>query len=236
MVAPTQALLDTPFGSVLSASEAADLAHAATVRSVGKGQPLFRAGDAGAALFIVLSGSFDVVLSQGGAADTVVATLGPGQIVGEIEVMTQSARVASLIATEDASVLELAASRFQTMLDESRPVAVKVVTTIAKTLARRLAAVNQRVVSRAAAAPMPARQAVVPPPARAAAPSAPRPAAGPFSAPRPPPGAGGAKLPEPPPPAPVAAAAPPVPVGELTDAEVAAIDDDDMAVLDKLWG
>jgi hypothetical protein len=222
---------------VLSASEAADLTHAATIRSVGKGQPLFRAGDAGAALFIVLSGSFDVVLSQGGAADTVVASLGPGQIVGEIEVMTQSARVASLIANEDASVLELAASRFQTMLDESRPVAVKVVTTIAKTLARRLAAVNQRVVSRAAATPMPARPAVAapPPPARAAAPAAPRPA-GPFSAPRPPPGPGGAKLPDPPPPAPVAATAPPAPVEELPDAEVAAIDDDDMAVLDKLWG
>jgi len=232
MVAPTQALLDTPFGSVLSASEAADLTHAATVRSVGSGQSLFRAGDPGAALFVVLSGAFDVVLSQSGGADTVVASLGPGQIVGEIEVMTQSARVASLVATEDASVLELAASRFQGMLDEGRPAAVKVVTTIAKTLARRLAAVNQRVVTRAVPAPAPAAPLVAPPKPAGASGAAPR-ASGPFAAPRPPPGMGGPKIPEP-----VPSARPEdiEMVEEVVEVAPKAIDDDDMAVLDKLWG
>jgi len=240
MVAPTQALLDTPLGSVLSAAEAADLTHAAAVRSVGKGQALFKAGDPGTALFVVLAGAFDVVLSQGGGPDTVVASLGPGQIVGEIEVMTQASRVASLVATEDATVLELAASRFQSMLDEGRPAAVKVVTTIAKTLARRLAAVNQRVVARVAVTPAPAAPAARPaapvppapkPPATGAAP-APRPS-GPLAAPRPPPGVGGPKIPEP-----VPSARPEdiEVVEEVIEAPAKAIDDDDMAVLDKLWG
>lgn len=152
MTTTAQALLETPLGSVLSAAEAADLAQAATVRTIPRGQHLFRAGDRGTALYVILSGTLDVVLGQQAAGETVVATLGPGQIVGELEIMTHSARVASLVATEDASLLELPASRFDEMLKANRPAATKIVTTIAKALARRLAAVNQRIVSRGAAA------------------------------------------------------------------------------------
>jgi len=156
MPAAAQALLETPLGSLFTNAEATELAEAAAQRSFSRGQALFRAGDRGTALYIVLSGSFDVVLGQGGPGDTVVASLGPGQIVGELEVMTQSARVASLIATEDGSVLELPVARFDALIADNRPAAVKLVTSIAKALARRLAAVNQRIVTRqAAAAPKP---------------------------------------------------------------------------------
>jgi CRP-like cAMP-binding protein len=138
------------------------------------------------------------VLGQGASGDTVVATLGPGQIVGELEVMTQSARVASLVATEESSVLELPVTRFDELLAQNRPAGVKLVTSIAKALARRLAAVNQRIVTRTAAT------------AAAAA----------AAAPKPPPRAATAEQ-----------------VVEVADTDVVpVIDDEDLDVLDKLWG
>ena len=148
-----QALLQTPLGAVLSSAEAADLAQAAKRRTVGRGQYLFRLGDQGDALYIILSGSLDVVLGQSEAGHVVVATLGPGQIVGELELMTGSLRVASLLATEDTNLLEIPADGFTQMLAANRPAATKLVTTIAKALARRLAAVNQRIVAKAAPPP-----------------------------------------------------------------------------------
>lgn len=196
MPAPAQALLETPLGSLFTNAEATELAEAAAVKTVRPGQALFKAGDRGTALYVVLSGSFDVVLGQPGAGDAVVASLGPGQIIGELEVMTQSARVASLVCTEEASVLELPVSRFEELLAAGRPAAVKLLNTIAKALARRLAAVNQRIVTRNVAT------------AAAAA----------AAAPKPPP-------------------RPAEQVVEVADNDVVpVIDDEDLDVLDKLWG
>jgi CRP-like cAMP-binding protein len=195
MPAPAQALLETPLGSLFSNAEATELADAAAVRTVARGQALFRAGDRGTALYVILTGALDVVLGQGGPGDTVVASLGPGQIVGELEVMTQSARVASLVATEEASVLELPVARFDELVAQARPAAVKLLSSIAKALARRLAAVNQRIVTRTGTT-------------------------GPVAVPRPPPKAATAEH-----------------VVEVADADVVpVIADEDLDMLDKLWG
>jgi len=148
-----QALLQTPLGMLMNAAEAADLAQAARQRLVKRGQFLFRVGDKGDAMFIILGGTLDVVLGQAAAGQVVVATLGSGQIVGELELMTASLRVASLVATEDTTLLEIPGGRFEEMLKANRPAATKLITTIAKALARRLAAVNQRIVAKAAPPP-----------------------------------------------------------------------------------
>ena len=147
-------LMATPLGQLLSASEATELVDASKTRSLARGTHLFRAGDKADALYVVLTGSFDVVLGQAGRAETVVAKLAAGQIAGELECMTKSLRVASLIATEEAEVLELAAEKFDAMGKDNRPSATKLLQTIAKTLARRLAAVNHQIVAKAPPAPM----------------------------------------------------------------------------------
>jgi CRP-like cAMP-binding protein len=153
------ALSATPLGTMLSPGETAELSQNAVTRNVGRGTYLFRAGDPGGALYVVLKGSLDVVLGQPASGETVVASLGIGQIAGELEAMTRSLRVASLVATEDATVLEIQAGQLENMLQTNRSVATKLVLLIAKTLARRLAAVNQMILARTPkpAAPEPAR-------------------------------------------------------------------------------
>ncbi len=147
-----QLLMSTPLGDVFSASEANELADTGKERKLKTGGTLFKAGDAGGSLFIVAQGSLQVLLGQPPAV-TVVATVGAGQIVGELEVMTRSLRVATLVATDESSLLELSSVQLDKLLATNRPAATKLVLTMARTLARRLAAVNQRIVDRQPAAP-----------------------------------------------------------------------------------
>ncbi len=189
-----QELMETSLGNLLTTQDAGTLVEKARSRTVHKGDCLFRAGDDGSSLFIIISGTFEVVLGQAGANATVVATVGRGQVVGELEVVTKTLRVATLSASSEATVLEISGDSLDGMLAENHPAATKIMIYIAKTLGRRLTAVNQRIIDKA---PKPA----------------PKPA--------PPPAAAGDAEPE---------------LIELDDADVIAIDDDDLDVLDKLWG
>jgi CRP-like cAMP-binding protein len=143
-----QDLLQTSLGNILAGAELSELVHAATERSVGRGSYLFRAGESGSALYVVVDGELDVVVGQAATGESVVATLGPGQLIGEVELLTRTPRVASVLATEETHVLEISASHLDAMLRENRPVAAKLMQAIARLLARRLAAVNQRLIQR----------------------------------------------------------------------------------------
>ncbi len=143
-----RALLDGPIGRVLTEADATEIASLGTVKTLAHGQPLFAAGADAKALYVVIDGSLQVLL---GASDdeTPVATLLPGQLVGELEVMTKTSRVASVAAQVESQVLEIPAEEFDRLLSENRSSATRLVQVIAKTLARRLAAVNQRLTTRA---------------------------------------------------------------------------------------
>ena len=140
-------LMSTSLGQILESSDAQELIDNMTTQEIPRGATLFRVDDPGDALYIVVEGALEVILGEGPAA-TVVATVGAGQIVGELEVMTLSSRVATLSANADATVLALPKATLDNLLANHRPAATKLITYIAKTLARRLAAVNQRIVKR----------------------------------------------------------------------------------------
>jgi CRP-like cAMP-binding protein len=181
-----QSLLRTPIGKELTPPEATALVSAGEVKTVRAGAMLFRAGSPADTVFFVLEGNLQVLLGVA-PNSVVVATLGPGQLVGELELMTRSQRVATLLAVEETKVLALPSARLEKMLAGNEAVANKLVLAIARALARRLAAVNQRIIGKE----KPAAPAVTRTPA-------------------------------------------PGPV-EVSDADVMPVDDDDLAVLDKLW-
>jgi CRP-like cAMP-binding protein len=142
-----ESLLRTPLGKELSPVEAAALVAAGELKTVKAAAMLFRAGAPADGIYVILDGNLQVLL---GPAPTtvVVATLGPGQLVGELELMTRSARVATLLAVEDTTVLALPATKLDKMLAANEAVANKLVLAVARALARRLAAVNQRIVGK----------------------------------------------------------------------------------------
>jgi CRP-like cAMP-binding protein len=95
------------------------LAIGSEQRDLARGDRLFSAGDSADAGFIVQRGAFRVEDDTG---TEVVA--GPGALIGELALMVAMKRPSTAIALEHASVIRIARSLFQRVL-ESDPVAAR---------------------------------------------------------------------------------------------------------------
>src|SRR5688572_15916017 len=91
---------DTP----LSSSPWAALAAAATPERLRAGAWLWRQGEPGDSLYVVLTGRLEVVAEDGPQA-TVIRVLGRGDAVGELALLTDSPRSASVRAQRDSELL-----------------------------------------------------------------------------------------------------------------------------------
>ena len=79
----------------------------------GPGQVVFEQGDQGDRLYIVKSGALEVLASFSDGADPVpVAYLGPGEVLGELALLTGSPRSASVRAPEHAELFTVEKSVF----------------------------------------------------------------------------------------------------------------------------
>ena len=75
------------------------------------GRPIARQGEIGSGLFVIVSGAVHVV--QDGV---VIARLGPGDFFGELSVLDQQPRVASVITDEPTACLAISAWDFERLL------------------------------------------------------------------------------------------------------------------------
>ncbi|HZE54937.1 MAG TPA: cyclic nucleotide-binding domain-containing protein [Bradyrhizobium sp.] len=95
------------------------LAIGSEQRRVARGDALFNAGDDADAGFIVQRGALRI--EDGGGAAIVA---GPGALIGELALITAMQRPSTAIALEDSSVIRIARSLFQRVL-ESDPAAAR---------------------------------------------------------------------------------------------------------------
>ena len=129
----------------LSSAEIDAIAAIAATREVAAGRELFREGDPGDGLFLVVSGEIDIV-KQGRAGPRSLAHLGEGAILGEISLLTSEARSATGRALVDSRVLHLPMQTFRALLAQGSTAALKMVAAIAEVLSRRLATMNVKVI------------------------------------------------------------------------------------------
>jgi CRP-like cAMP-binding protein len=88
------------------------LAIGSEQRDVARGDTLFNAGDDADSGFIVQRGAFRV--NDGGGAAIVA---GPGALIGELALITAMQRPSTAIALEHSSVIRIARSLFQRVLE-----------------------------------------------------------------------------------------------------------------------
>ena len=125
----------------LAGAELDAIAAIVETRDVAAGKDLFREGDPGDGLFLVISGEIKVTkLTPGG--EHMLARLGPGGVLGEMSLVTADARSATGHALVATRVLHMPAARFRALLAADSVAAHKVVAAIAELLARRLATMN----------------------------------------------------------------------------------------------
>ena len=95
------------------------LAIGSEQRNVASGDPLFNAGDDAAAGFVVQRGAFRI---EDGAGAEMIA--GPGALIGELALIVAMPRPSTATALEHSSVIRVARSLFQRVL-ESDPAAAR---------------------------------------------------------------------------------------------------------------
>ena len=128
----------------LSGAELDAIAAVVEARDVAAGKELFREGDPGDGLFLVVAGEIDVI-KRGPRGDRSLARMAAGGVLGEMSLITSDARSATGRATVDSRVLRVPVRGFRELLEGGSPAALKIAAAIAEVLARRLAAMNTMV-------------------------------------------------------------------------------------------
>ena len=116
-------LSDVPMLAALPAEARRRLEAAARLVTVPAGAWLMRAGDPAGAAYVVRAGRLEVDV-----AGRLVRELGPGEVLGEMALLTGEVRSASVRARRDTTVLELPRTAFDELLS-SDPAAARVVLT-----------------------------------------------------------------------------------------------------------
>lgn len=101
----------------LTVSARDEIAGMAVPISLEARDVLVRQGGPGDALYVLLAGSFDVVIELEGGGVQTLARLGAGECVGEMAILSQRARTATVIAHEAAQVLRIDAAPFLALLE-----------------------------------------------------------------------------------------------------------------------
>ena len=103
------------FGEVLDSDQIDALAHKANPVVIPAGAVLMEAGDFGISMFVIVSGFVSVSFTDRHGDVHDVADLGPGNVVGEMSLLTGARRSASVTALEEVSALEI--TKFSLVLD-----------------------------------------------------------------------------------------------------------------------
>lgn len=109
-----------------------ELRHIASLTSemtFGEGSVLTREGALGEEAFVIADGRVDV--SIGGKK---VATLGRGEILGEMSLLDHGPRAATAIAATEVTVYVLNPAEFESILGDAAPVARKILRALAERL------------------------------------------------------------------------------------------------------
>jgi len=99
------------------------------------GQYVFKRGDAGDAMYVVMEGEVEVM-----DGPTILETAGPGSIVGELALIDDAPRSAAVLAKTDCRLVPVDRRRFEYMVSETPFFALAVM----KILADRLRNTNNR--------------------------------------------------------------------------------------------
>jgi CRP/FNR family cyclic AMP-dependent transcriptional regulator len=106
-------LASVPLFSGCTTKELRDIAKATVELTLEEGKEFVTQGDVGREAFIIVEGSADV--SRAGSK---IASLGPGDCVGELALLDHGPRTATVVATSPLTVLVLGPREFSGLLDE----------------------------------------------------------------------------------------------------------------------
>jgi CRP/FNR family cyclic AMP-dependent transcriptional regulator len=132
----TKLLAEVELFSELDSEELAKISALAQTRTVTKDSPVFHAGDAADAVFVIGKGKVKIVTTTSDGHEFILTVLGAGQVFGEMALLESAPRSASVIAVTAAELIMLGRREFQHILDTSPSISRKLLTILSRRLRR----------------------------------------------------------------------------------------------------
>jgi len=133
-----------PIFQGLTSKQISHLLGILQTRTYLKGETLFSEGDIGRALFIVVSGTIELVKKDTEGRVAVVAQVRPGEIFGEMALLEEMPRTLTALASENTTVYMLLKSKLDGLLINHPRTGVVIIQYLARILSTRLRAVMSK--------------------------------------------------------------------------------------------
>jgi MFS superfamily sulfate permease-like transporter/CRP-like cAMP-binding protein len=146
--APEQAempLRDTSIAAGFSASELATIEKHFERRVFEPGRELFREGEAGNELLVIAKGSANAFLRQPAGGDMRLVTFGPGTSFGELAILDEGPRSASVTTQRELVCYALSKESFATLSAKAPATAIKLLANLSRLLSYRLREANRTI-------------------------------------------------------------------------------------------
>jgi CRP-like cAMP-binding protein len=140
-------LEETLMGAGLEGSERAVLAGLLVERHIARGEYVFRSGDPGDSMYVLMHGQIGIWLPPKHGGDTLtegrrLVSYAPGVVFGEMALLAGMARSADAIAEADAIVLELQREQYNRLMADYPALLGKLLLNISLLLASRVRALS----------------------------------------------------------------------------------------------
>jgi CRP/FNR family cyclic AMP-dependent transcriptional regulator len=135
------ALKSVPMFAGFPEEQLGALATMVSRRSAPRGTAIMREGDPTDFLYIVVSGRLKVMMGEADGKETILSILGPGEFFGEMGLIDDNPRSASVVAIEPAALLVLGKGAFRKCLLENPALAMAVM----RVLVRRLREADRKI-------------------------------------------------------------------------------------------
>ena len=113
-----QGLRKSPLFEGLSDQELQQMVDNATPVSLRAGETLMKQGEPGDTAFVVLSGEFEIQ-KQSGPSLIKIDVRNPGEIIGEMALLSNAPRSATVVAVSDSETLRISQEAFEKLLSTS---------------------------------------------------------------------------------------------------------------------
>jgi len=130
----TSVLKSVPMFSAFREDQLRALVPVVVRRGVPRGTVLMREGDQVDVLYIVVSGRLKVMMGEADGKEMILGIIGPGEIFGEMGLIDDGPRSATVIAIEPCELLSVTKRAFKQCLTENVEVALAVLRVVVRRL------------------------------------------------------------------------------------------------------
>jgi CRP-like cAMP-binding protein len=136
-------LTQSPLFRNLDETERAQILIIGRMRPFQAGEVIFREGDAGDGLYMVVKGSVRIS-KQSVTGEEALAVLEPPAFFGEMALIDFSTRAADAIANEESSLFFIPLQDLRSLIEAQHKIALKILYALCEVLAQRLRETNER--------------------------------------------------------------------------------------------